>query len=115
MFLRYLSNRDPSEVMLVKACLEKIDFFIKDKFGEKYSIVIKAILQGFDAIKDGDFSDQEMLDEFIRIIKLKTNENINLPLTDEENKAIEDVAQMTLNSISDRKKINIAFKLLSKN
>ena len=56
-----------------------------------------------------------MLEEFIRIVKARAFESDNKPLTDDENKAVEEAAQMTVSSFSDKKKRNIAFKLLSKN
>ena len=90
-------------------------FPIKDKFGERSTVIVSAIRRGLEDIKDGEYTDQEMLDEFIRIVKARAFENDNKPLTDDENKAVEEAAQMTVSSFSDKKKRNIAFKLLSKN
>lgn len=115
LFLRYLSKRPIGDIELVEKCLTNIDKYVSDKFGDKASIIINCILQGLDAIKDGEFTDQEMLEEFIRIIKVKTAEKIETPLTEEQNKAIEEIGLMTLSSMSDKNKRKIAFQILSNN
>ena len=88
---------------------------VKNKFGEKSTVIIDAIRRGLEDIKDGEYTDQEMLEEFIRIVKARAFESDNKSLTDDENKAVEEAAQMTVSSFSDKKKRNIAFQLLSKN
>ena len=112
--IKFLSYRQ-SEAALIEAYLGEIDKYLKLKFGVKSVVIVEAIRKGLDDIKDGEFTDQEMLDLFIMIVKARISENINEPLSEEENNAIEEVAQMTLSSFSDNKKRNLAFKMLSKN
>lgn len=114
LFLKYLTGKQ-AEIAFVESCLDKVDGFLRDKFGDRATVIIDAIKGGLDDIKDGEYTDQEMLDEFIRIVKARAFESDNKPLTDDENKAVEEAAQMTVSSFSDKKKRNIAFKLLSKN
>ena len=112
--LKYLTGRQ-KEIDFVESHLSKVDGFLQNKFGEKSTVIIDAIRRGLEDIKDGEYTDQEMLEEFIRIVKARAFESDNKSLTDDENKAVEEVAQMTVSSFSDKKKRNIAFKLLSKN
>lgn len=112
--LKYLTGRQ-KEIAFVESCLSKVDGFLQNKFGEKSTVIIDAIRRGLEDIKDGEYTDQEMLEEFIRIVKARAFESDNKSLTDDENTAVEEAAQMTVSSFSDKKKRNIAFKLLSKN
>lgn len=114
LFLKYLTGRQ-AEIAFVESCLGKVDGFLQDKFGDKSTVIVDAIRRGLEDIKDGEYTDQEMLEEFIRIVKARAFESDNKPLTDDENKAVEEAAQMTVSSFSDKKKRNIAFQLLSKN
>ena len=113
LFLKYLTGRQ-AEIAFVESCLDKVDGYLQDKFGDRSTVIIEAIRRGLEDIKDGEYTDQEMLNEFIRIVKARAFENDNKPLTDDENKAVEEAAQMTVSSFSDKKKRDIAFKLLSK-
>ena len=114
LLLKYLTGRQ-AEIAFVESCLDKVDGYLQDKFGDRSTVIIEAIRRGLEDIKDGEYTDQEMLNEFIRIVKARAFESDNKPLTDDENKAVEEAAQMTVSSFSDKKKRDIAFKLLSKN
>ena len=114
LLFKYLTGRQ-AEIAFVESCLGKVDGFLKDKFGDRSTVIVDAIRRGLEDIKDGEYTDQEMLEQFIRIVKARAFESDNKSLTDDENKAVEEAAQMTVSSFSDKKKRNIAFQLLSKN
>lgn len=114
LFLRQLSIRNkPEEIALVEKGLAQVETFLKLKLGSKSISVIESMRDGIESIKDGDFTDEEMLEQFIKIIKIKTSERSNFPLSIEDHKVIEEAAQMTLNSIPSKKTKTIAIKLLS--
>jgi hypothetical protein len=79
--------------------------------GDKASAFIDVWLISLNAVKDGVFTEEEMVQEFIRIIKIKSSLH---ELTEKENYALEKAAQMTVQSITNNKPNKIVFHILNR-
>ena len=106
----YLAGRR-NQINSVESSLLKVKGLLGDRLGSKGSLIFDIWLDGLNAIKDGDFTDQEMLDEFMKIIKMKASSVA--PLNKEEEAAVEEAAQMTISSLNGQKN-KIAVQILSK-
>lgn len=106
----YLAGRQ-KQINSVESSLLKVKGLLGDRLGDKGSLIFDIWLDGLNAIKDGDFTDQEMLDEFMKIIKMKASSVA--PLNKEEEAAVEEAAQMTISSLNGQKN-KIAVQILSK-
>lgn len=95
----------------MESSLLKVKGLLGDRLGSKGSLIFDIWLDGLNAIKDGDFTDQEMLDEFMKIIKMKASSVA--PLNKEEEAVVEEAAQMTISSLNGQKN-KIAVQILSK-
>jgi hypothetical protein len=113
LLFKYLSSR-PSDVEVVENTLDKVEGFLNDKLGDKATIVLRAWKKGLENAKDGEYTDQEMLENFIEIVKIDLKKADFDQLTTDENKAVEQAAVMTLSKINNKKKTEIAFQVLSK-
>jgi hypothetical protein len=100
-----------SSVIYVQKKLKKVRTFLTIKLGPKAGQIIDVWIEGLDAIKDGVFTEEEMVREFIKIIKLRA---ASVDLTGEDDKALEEAAQMTIQTIAGNNKNKTAFKILSK-
>lgn len=98
-------------VIYVQKKLQKVKSFLTEKLGPKAGQVIEVWIEGLDSIKDGDFTEEEMVKEFIKIIKLRA---ASVDLSGEDDKTLEEAAQMTIQSIAGNNKNKTAFKILSK-
>lgn len=106
----YLAGRR-KQINSVESALLKVKGLLGDRLGSKGSLIFDIWLDGLNAIKDGDFTDQEMLDEFMKIIKMKASSVA--PLNKEEEAVVEEAAQMTISSLNGQKN-KIAVQILSK-
>jgi len=106
----YLAGRR-KQINSVESSLLKVKGLLGDRLGSKGSLIFDIWLDGLNAIKDGDFTDQEMLDEFMKIIKMKASSVT--PLNKEEEAVVEEAAQMTISSLNGQKN-KIAVQILSK-
>ena len=113
LLFKYLSSR-PSDVEVVENTLDKVEGFLNDKLGDKATIVLRAWKKGLENAKDGEYTDQEMLENFIEIVKIDLKKADFDQLTTDENKAVEQAAIMTLSEINNKNKTEIAFQVLSK-
>lgn len=113
LLFKYLSSR-PSDVEAVENTLNKVEGFLNDKLGDKATIVLRAWKKGLENAKDGEYTDQEMLENFIEIVKIDLKKADFDQLTTDENKAVEQAAIMTLSEINNKNKTEIAFQVLSK-
>lgn len=113
LLFKYLSNR-PSDVEVVENTLNKVEVFLNDKLGDKATIVLRAWKKGLENAKDGEYTDQEMLENFIEIVRIDLKKADFDQLTTDENKAVEQAAIMTLSEINNKNKTEIAFQVLSK-
>lgn len=113
LLFKYLSSR-PDDVKVVESTLSKVEGFLNDKLGDKATIVFEAWKKGLENAKDGEYTDQEMLENFIEIVKIDLKKADFEQLTTDENKAVEKAAIMTLSKINNKKKTEIAFQVLSK-
>lgn len=113
LLFKYLSSR-PSDVEVVENTLDKVEGFLNDKLGDKATIVLRAWKKGLENAKDGEYTDQEMLENFIEIVKIDLKKADFDQLTTDENKAVEEAAIMTLSKINNKNKTEIAFQVLSK-
>jgi hypothetical protein len=113
LLFKYLSSR-PDDVKVVENTLSKVEGFLNDKLGDKATIVLEAWKKGLKNAKDGEYTDQEMLENFIEIVKIDLKKADFDQLTTDENKAVEKAAIMTLSKINNKNKTEIAFQVLSK-
>jgi hypothetical protein len=95
----------------MQSALKKVRGFLVTKLGDKAAIVVDIWIDGLDAIKDGNFTEEEMVEEFIKIIKMRA---ATVKLTAEDEKAVEEAARMTIQSIKGKQANKVAFKILSK-
>jgi len=100
----YLIATIQTKLNFIKSYLEKN---LGDKSGEFIDIWIK----GLESIKDGNFTEEEMIEQFINIIKIKTEAQ---KLSTEEQKVIKSAVELTVQSFTNQKSKNVAFKILSK-
>ena len=91
--------------------LKTVKSFLVEKLGDKAGLIIDILIEGLTSIQDGDLSEQEMIDEFIKIIKMRA---ASAELTVAEQEIVEEAARMTIQSIAKDKNKQKAFKLLSK-
>ena len=113
LLFKYLSSR-PDDVKVVENTLSKVEGFLNDKLGDKATIVLEAWKKGLKNAKDGEYTDQEMLENFIEIVKIDLKKADFDQLTTDEIKSVEKAAIMTLSKINNKKKTEIAFQVLSK-
>ena len=113
LLFKYLSSR-PDDVKVVVNTLSKVEGFLNDKLGDKATIVFEAWKKGLENAKDGEYTDQEMLENFIEIVKIDLKKADFEQLTTDENKAVEKAAIMTLSKINNKKKTELAVQVLSK-
>lgn len=107
----YALSKFRSAIDEVEFTLQKVKSLLREQLGDKASAVIDVWLTGLNSVKDGVFTEDEMVQEFIRVIKIKSSLE---SLSEKEDLAIEKAAQMTVQSIS-KKKVNvIAFQILTK-
>jgi hypothetical protein len=95
----------------MKKALVNVRSYLVQKLGAKSAFVIDIWIEGLDAIKDGNFSEEEMIQEFIKIIKMRA---ATIELSAEDEKAVEEAARITIQSIKGKKTNKVAFKILSK-
>jgi hypothetical protein len=95
----------------MQTALKQVRGYLASKLGEKAASIIDIWIEGLDAIKDGNFTEEEMIEEFIKIIKLRA---ATVTLTAEDEKAVEEAARMTIQSIKGKQANKVAFKILSK-
>ena len=74
----------------------------------------RLVLANPKALQMFGYTDQEMLENFIEIVKIDLKKADFDQLTTDENKAVEQAAVMTLSKINNKKKTEIAFQVLSK-
>ena len=98
-------------VVKMQVALKRVRGYLVSRLGEKSAIIIDVWISGLDAIKDGKLTEEEMVAEFIKIIKMRAG---NIKFTPEVEEAVEQAARMTVQSINGKKTNTIAFKMLSK-
>lgn len=108
--LYYLTPYGYAATKMQKTLL-KVRAYLVQKLGDKAAFVIDIWIEGLDAIKDGNFTEEEMIAEFIKIIRLKAP---SLKFTPDEIKFLEEAASITVKSIDGKKVNKIAFEKLSK-
>lgn len=91
--------------------LKDVRSFLIEKLGPKSGQIIDVWIEGLDVVKDGNLSEEEMVQEFIKIIKLRA---ASVDLQQDDNQIVEDAARMTIQSLAGNTKNQAAFKILSK-
>ena len=91
--------------------LKDVRAFLVEKLGPKSGEIIDVWIEGLDVVKDGHLSEEEMVQEFIKIIKLRA---ASTDLVQEDDMAVEEAARMTIQSLAGNAKNQAAFKILSK-
>jgi len=92
--------------------LKEVKGFLILKLGPKAGKIIDVWIEGLEAIKDGILTEEEMVTEFIKIIKMRAS---SVELKKEDEKVLEQAARMTIQSLAGNDKNQKAFKILSKN
>jgi hypothetical protein len=100
-----------SAVVSVQMKLKKVKTYLTIKLGPKAGQIIDVWIESLETIKDGELSEEEMVQEFIKIIKLRAS---SVELSSEDDKALEEAAQMTIQSMAGNTKNKKVFKILSK-
>jgi hypothetical protein len=113
LLFKFLSTR-PNDVEAIENTLDKVEVFLNDKLGDKATIVLNAWKKGLENAKDGEYTDQEMLENFLDIVKVDLKKADFDQLTTDEKKVVEEAAVMTFSTINTKKKTEIAFQVLSK-
>jgi hypothetical protein len=113
LLFKLLSTR-PNDVETIEKTLDKVEVFLTDKLGDKATIVLNAWKKGLENAKDGEYTDQEMLENFLDIVKVDLKKADFDQLTTDEKKVVEEAAVMTFSTINTKKKTEIAFQVLSK-
>ena len=98
-------------VYLMQGKLKEVRSFLIEKLGPKSGQIIDVWIEGLDVVKDGHLSEEEMVQEFIKIIKLRAT---STDLVQEDNEIVEEAARMTIQSLAGKPKNQAAFKILSK-
>ena len=98
-------------VYLMQRKLKDVRSFLIEKLGPKSGQIIDVWIEGLDVVKDGNLSEEEMVQEFIKIIKLRA---ASADLQQDDNQIVEDAARMTIQSLAGNTKNQAAFKILSK-
>jgi len=101
-------------VYLIATIQTKLNFiksYLEKNLGDKSGEVIDIWIKGLESIKDGNFTEEEMIEQFINIIKIKTEAQ---KLSTEEQKVIKSAVELTVQSFTNQKSKNVAFKILSK-
>lgn len=98
-------------VYLMQQKLKSVKSFLTAKLGPKAGQIIDVWIEGLDAVKDGHLSEEEMVREFIKIIKLRA---ASVDLKSSEDEIVEEAARMTVQSLAGNNKNQAAFKILSK-
>jgi hypothetical protein len=98
-------------VYLMQGKLKDVREFLVEKLGPKSGEIIDVWIEGLDVVKDGHLSEEEMVQEFIKIIKLRA---ASTDLVQEDDMAVEEAARMTIQSLAGNAKNQAAFKILSK-
>jgi hypothetical protein len=98
-------------VYLMQGKLKEVRSFLIQKLGPKSAPIIDVWIEGLDVVKDGHLSEEEMVQEFIKIIKLRA---ASTDLIKEDDEVVEEAARMTIQSLAGNSKNQAAFKILSK-
>jgi hypothetical protein len=98
-------------VYLMQRKLKDVRSFLIEKLGPKSGQIIDVWIEGLDVVKDGNLSEEEMVQEFIKIIKLRA---ASADIQQDDNQIVEDAARMTIQSLAGNTKNQAAFKILSK-
>lgn len=110
-FLYYLAPYGKAVISMQKK-LKEVKGFLILKLGPKAGKIIDVWIEGLEAIKDGILTEEEMVTEFIKIIKMRAS---SVELKKEDEKVLEQAARMTIQSLAGNDKNQKAFKILSKN
>lgn len=100
-------------VYLIATVQTKLNFiksYLEKNLGDKAGEIIDIWIAGLESIKDGNFTEEEMIEQFMNIVRIKTNVN---KLSLEEQKVVNSAVEMTVQSFSSQKSKNVAFKILS--
>lgn len=99
-------------IATVQTKLNFIKSYLEKNLGDKAGEIIDIWIKGLESIKDGNFTEEEMIEQFMNIVRIKTNVN---HLSLEEQKVVNSAVEMTIQSFANQKSKNVAFKILSKN
>jgi len=100
-------------VYLIATVQTKLNFiksYLEKNLGDKAGEIIDIWIAGLESIKDGNFTEEEMIEQFMNIVRIKTSAN---KFSLEENKIINSAIEMTIQSFTNKKSKNVAFKILS--
>ena len=100
-------------VYLIATVQTKLNFiksYLEKNLGDKAGEIIDIWITGLESIKDGNFTEEEMIEQFMNIVRIKTSAN---KFSLEENKIINSAIEMTIQSFTNKKSKNVAFKILS--
>ena len=82
----FLLSKTPTDSKIALQTLVVIRSVLAVKLGKKGILLVDAWIAGLEQIKDGEFSDADRVDQFVRFLKIAAaNQGIELTDTDVEN------------------------------
>lgn len=100
--LYYLASLK-SESAVVLNTLQVIKIMLRSKLGDKADTILDIWIEGLKKIQDGEFSEADGIDQFIRFVRLGASSK-GLNLTDEEVEMIKTLVGSTLETFLNKKK-----------
>ena len=98
----FLLSRAPADSKIALQTLIVIRSVLAVKLGKKGLLLVDAWIAGLEQIKDGEFSDADRVDQFVRFLRLAAaNQGIELTDTDIEN--IQTLVMTTLDTFVGKK------------
>ena len=111
--LYFLSKHKTKSVIVLQALIV-IKTFMYASLGSKAAELIDIWIEGIQMIQDGEFSQEDGIEQFVRYVKLAaTSKGVNL--TDTETDALRTLAETTLKVFVDKKKSEVAAAVKSFN
>jgi len=103
----FLLSKTPTDSKIALQTLVVIRSVLAVKLGKKGILLVDAWIAGLEQIKDGEFSDADRVDQFVRFLRIAaSNQGIELTDTDVEN--IQTLVMTTLDTFVGKKPKAIA-------
>lgn len=100
--LKFLSIKKVN-LKYVEISLDLVKQTLKNKLGDKADAVINAWIEGLKWVEDGEFTKDEMLTEFMKVIDAITGKTV--VLTSEEEAIVKQVAGTTIDMLMANKEV----------
>jgi phosphotransferase system IIB component len=88
--------------VLALTTMELIHVILKDKIGDKADIILSIWIEGLKKIQDGEFSQDDGIDQFVRFVRLIAGKN-NIVFSDSEIESLRTLVATTLHIFLNKK------------